>query len=435
MIKLFLSVIPLLAVLITAPFTSPEDAINFTANCPSIIKPGSDFTIIINIRKGEITGTGKFQQYLPPGFTASEIQSAGSVFAFEDHSVKFFWENLPIENEFLISYNVHTENNISGTQIVNGLFVYWEENKAQRVAVTPIEIKIDNSYAGSEIANKPEVQRKLISISPENGEYRVELTVKTNDNKEWARFTDDIPSSFSCELIEAHQAFFSNTNHSAVFRWEKLPAEPEFTVSYLVRSGKAGPPPVINGVLVFGNQNADNLSTDKKPVADNNVNEDYPKTSLKKNDVSQELKVGNKPKANTGSVAMKTKRIENKDRGFITGQNMDQKVNIDETAKAKAPFFQKIKGLFFSVQISATKRSSLKQSNWFNSKYQINSNVEVAYHEGWKKYMIGNFPAYADAKSFSSKTREKIPDAFVVACENGTLISVKEALYRKSINP
>ncbi len=409
MIKLFLSVIPILAVLITAPFTSPEEAVNFTVNCPSTIKPGSDFTIIINVRKGEIAGTGKFQQYLPPGFTASEIQSAGSVFAFEDHSVKFFWENLPTENEFSISYNVHTENNISGTQIVNGLFVYWEENKAQRVAVTPIEIKIDNSYAGSEVVNKPEVQRRLISISPENGEYRVELTVKTNDNKEWARFTDDIPSSFSCELIEAHQAFFSNTNHSAVFRWEKLPAEPEFTVSYLVRSGKPGPPPVINGVLVFGNQNADILSADKKPVADNNVNEDYQKAYQKK--------------------------IENKDRGFITGQNMDQEANVNETAKVKAPFFQKIKGLFFSVQISATKRSSLKQSNWFNSKYQINSNVEVAYNEGWKKYHIGNFSTYADAKSFSSKTREKIPDAFVVACENGSLISVKEALNRKSINP
>ena len=98
-------------------------------------------------------------------------------------------------------------------QNINGLFVYWEENKAQRVAVTPIEIKIDNSYAVSEVVNKPEVQRRLISISPENGEYRVELTVKTNDNKEWARFTDDIPSSFSAELIDAHDAFFSNTNH------------------------------------------------------------------------------------------------------------------------------------------------------------------------------------------------------------------------------
>ena len=88
MIKLFLSVIPILAVWISAPFTSSEEAINFKVNCPSVIKPGSDFTIIINIRKGEITGTGKIQQYLPPGFTASEIQSAGSVFAFEDHSRK-----------------------------------------------------------------------------------------------------------------------------------------------------------------------------------------------------------------------------------------------------------------------------------------------------------------------------------------------------------
>jgi hypothetical protein len=420
MIKLFLSVIPILAVLITAPFTSSEEAINFKVNCPSVIKPGSDFTIIINISKGEISGTGKFQQYLPPGFTASEIQSSGAVFAFEDHSVKFFWEKLPTENEFSISYNVHTENNIIGMQNINGLFVYWEENKAQRIAVTPIELKIDNSFAGSEVVNKPEVQRRLISISPENGEYRVELTVKTNDNKEWARFTDDIPSTFSAELIEAHNAFFSNTNHNVVFRWEKLPAEPEFTVSYLVRSGKPGPPPVINGVLVFGNQNADNLPADKKPVADNNVNEDYQNTFQK---------------ANTGSVAMKNTQSENTDRGFITGQNMDQETNVDETAKVKAPFFQKLKGLFFSVQISATKRSSLKQSNWFNSKYQINSNVEVAYHEGWKKYHIGNFSSYADAKSFSSKTREKIPDAFVVACENGSLISVKEALYRKSINP
>lgn len=424
MIKLFLSVIPILALLISAPFSPSEETITFNSNYPSVIKPGSDFTIIVNIHKGSVSGTGKFQQYLPPGFIASEIQSAGSSFAFEDHSVKFLWENLPAEKEFTIAYNVHTENNINGIQIINGLFVYWEDNKAQRVAVTPIEIKTDNSIITTEKVDKPEVRRKVISIAPEKGEYRVELTVQTNNNKEWARFTDDIPTIYTAELVEAHQAFFSNTDHRVVFRWEKLPSEPEFTVSYIVRSGKASPPPVINGVLVFGNQNADNLSLDKKPVSDNNVNQN-----------TQEFVANKKLENKTRPVAMITTKKENTERAFVTGQNTTPIPDMDVPVKDKTPLLQKLKGIFFRVQIAATKKSSIKQSNWFNSKYQISTNVDMAYHEGWKKYLVGNFSAYTDAKSFSAKTREKIPDAFVVACENGALISIKEALIRKSINP
>jgi hypothetical protein len=109
--------------------------------------------------------------------------------------------------------------------------------------------------------------------------------------------------------------------------------------------------------------------------------------------------------------------------------------NIQESTKSKKNLFEKISGLFYRVQIAATKRSSAKNTNWFNSKYHINTEVELTYQEGWKKYLIGQFTAYEDAKKYRNKTKERIPDAFVVAYENGTIISVRDALHRKTINP
>ena len=92
------------------------------------------------------------------------------------------------------------------------------------------------------------------------------------------------------------------------------------------------------------------------------------------------------------------------------------------------------KGVTFKVQISATQKSSVKNNNWFDSMYHLDAPVELTYHEGWKKYLIGSFMAYNDASQLKDKTQEKVPDAFVVAYENGIRISLKDALHSKSLN-
>nr|MBP6403552.1 hypothetical protein [Bacteroidia bacterium] len=61
-------------------------------------------------------------------------------------------------------------------------------------------------------------------------------------------------------------------------------------------------------------------------------------------------------------------------------------------------------------------------------------NVDLAMQDGWKKYMIGTFNNYEQAKAFRNQTSEKISDAFVVAYDHGQRISVQEALKSNKSN-
>ena len=55
-------------------------------------------------------------------------------------------------------------------------------------------------------------------------------------------------------------------------------------------------------------------------------------------------------------------------------------------------------------------------------------------HEGWKKYLIGTFDKYASAQQFNMETRTKIPDAFIVAFNEGERIPIAEAMKSKHRN-
>ena len=390
-------------IFITASSFFNEEKIKIDQSAPSVIKSGTDFTITFKIHKTTIAGFARLQQYLPEGFSAEEIQSKGADFIFEDQSVKLIWDKLPVENDFIVSYKIKTEKNINGHQMLNGVFIYIEKGKTIRYPLSPLEITFDNLTAENKAT--PIITRKLLNIAPEKGEYRVELTINPNNMNESAQFTDEIPSGFIAEVVDAHSATFSFENNSAVFNWKNLPSETEFTVAYLVKSGTAGPSPVINGTFIYGD-----VTNDKQTPKQINVNQELTpdKANLAQKNTSPEKLID----VNNQTASINSKSI------------------IQDSKKIFAPE----KGVTFKVQISATQKSSVKNNNWFDSMYHLDSPVELTYHEGWKKYLIGSFMAYNDASQLKDKTQEKVPDAFVVAYENGIRISLKDALHSKSLN-
>jgi hypothetical protein len=423
MVKFLLAIITALMLLFVSPFKEAESKLKVTADYPKVIKPGTEFTVLLSVHKSKISGTARLQQYLPNGFTASEGNSQGADFIFEEQNVKFLWSNLPKDDDFTISYKIKTEGSVSGLKIINGLFVYLDDDKTVREAIPPVEIKFDNTFVGSTTGKSPEVARKLINIAPEKGEYRVELTIRTNNVREWARFTDEMPEGFTAQLIDAHGADFRVEDNKSVFRWNRLPDEDEFTVSYLVSSGIPGPPPVINGLLVFGNQNqsADELTEEEKP-ADTHIETEPVVTETAPPD---EMPAATTQKADPQQTNESSVQPEPAPRASVASANV--------TRTRQRP--TGLNGILFKVQISATRTSPVKSSSWFNSRYHINTDVELTYHDGWKKYLIGNCTAYREAKELRTQTIVTIPDAFVVAYDNGTRIDVREALNKKSINP
>jgi hypothetical protein len=249
--------------------------------------------------------------------------------------------------------------------------------------------------------NDPSVSRRIVEVNPDKGLYRVDLTITPNGNTKAVQFTDEIPEGFLAHSIENHAAKFSFENNAVMFSWDHLDGVEAFTISYMVRSGIPGPAPVINGELTYGETDAGTSSARKTEVVD------ISEIESEAVDATMNPSPGNQ-----------------------------QSITADNSQKAPAPSYMPVtqKGITFKVQISATQRSSTKNNSWFISRYHINSNVELTYHEGWKKYLIGEFDGYEEANNFRTVTQEKVSDAFIVAYQNGVRIPVAEAIKIKTYN-
>lgn len=390
MIKVLYFISTILFLIFASSFHNVEQKVSVTEKFPSIVSPGEEFTITINVSKASVEGIGSIQQILPEGFNAEKIETSGGEFSFLDQKVKFNWLQLPAGENFSVSYRIHSDVVTTGLKIINGEFVYFDEGRTIRYPLPVVQIEIIAPMAKRD--ESPHVTRRLVCMSQLKGEYRVELTIEPNNNTDQAVFTDEIPSNFTAELLESHGADFTFKNHTAGFEWKQFPKDSAFTVSYLVRSGMPGASPVINGELIYGESNS--------PSA---ISEEPASHEISKN---------------------------------LSTTLADAKTIRNPSTNLKQDFIPPSvhNGVTYKVQISATQKSGVRNTEWFRRNYHVNANVEMTYHEGWKKYLIGNFHRYTEASEFKNETRKSIPGAFVVAYENGMRIPVSKALQNQSIN-
>lgn len=410
MIKIILLFASALSIFIASIFVSSETGIFVEQSFPIEVKPGSEFTVTLIVHKGNQSGFARLQQFLPKGFTAEAVETKKAQFINDEESAKFIWIALPAEEVFTVSYKVKVDDNIIGKQVVNGLFYYIQDEKTQKLSLDPIEINVSTSASASSAEVKPNVERKLISVNPDKGEYRVELTIHPNQETSSAQFIDEIPVNFNASALETHGSTFTFEGQKAVFSWTTFPTESSFTISYLVQSESSKKAPEINGMLVYGgNENKTEAERSAEVIA-----EDATPDSIIDALISDENE----------RQMMAAKALEE--------NNATANASEDKTADLNIPAPQS--GIFYKVQICATRKSPARNGQFFEKKYKVTDNVELTNHEGWKKYIIGSFSTYEEAKAFGKKTQELVKDAFIVAYDNGERISVSQAKTNKNIN-
>ena len=406
MIKIAVLLLSSLVIYFASIFISGENEIFVEQSFPKTITAGSEFTVTLTVHKGALTGFARLQQFLPKGFTAEAVETKRAQFINDESSAKFIWITIPVEDVFTISYKIKVDSSLSGLQAINGLFYYIQNEKTKKVSLDPIEINVGSIETVDQ--NKLKVERKLISIDPSKGEFRVELTFGSNSEKTSAEFIDEIPAGFVAESIDSHGATFSFKENKASFQWTTFPTESSFSITYKVSSSSIKSAPQINGMLIYGNEENKSEEDRTKDIA---IEENIPDSIIDAL-ISDENE----------KQMMASKIIEESKKNI----SMMPDVSINLPAPQS--------GIYYKVQICATRKSPTRNNNFFTNLYHLPERVELTEHEGWKKYIIGVFTNYKEARQFNKRTREKVNDAFIVAYDNGERIGLKEANNRKKLN-
>jgi len=421
MIKILSITLSTLIVLLVSPFIETVSNVTLTATVPEGLVPGDDCLVKVILNRGDVTGYAQLQQVLPMGLKAKAVETMGAKFEMQDNIISFIWTELPAENSITVSYLIQTDPNETMPSTVVGAFVYVKNDQAVTVEMEPVKIDFSGATKTSS-ANNGSVQRKIIAVTPESGQYNVEVTINKKDGENTARFTDNIPEGYTVTNINSSNAKFMFSNRQATFVWDPLPSEKTFKISYtLEATGDKYGNPDVNGMLVYGaegeTQTSVSTSYDGILIPATTLATTQPTTQSTAQPITptvEEASLNATPPETVPDVIASNLLAEATEKSSATNYS--------------TPVPAPQKEIFYKIQIAATRKSPTRNDEYFENKYHLGQHVDITEHDGWRKYMLGNFDSFMSAHNFSLKIREKIPDAFVVAYRNAERIPLKDAV-------
>jgi hypothetical protein len=430
MIKILSIAISMMVVLLVSFFSDPDSKVTFTAVVPDNVTPGEDCLVKVTLATNGISGYAQLQQVLPAGLKAKPVETLGARVEVKDNIVSFIWTELPTDNLLTVSYSIQTDPNSSAPATLAGAFVYMQNKQAITVEMDPVTIDFSEATKNATV-NNGDVIRKIIAVTPESGQYNVEIVIHKKEGEHTARFTDNIPEGYTVTNISASNAKFMYSNGQATFIWNELPAEKTFKISYtLEATGSEYGNPAVEGMLVYGAEGESQTS-----IATNDGGFLIPTSQEVSPSPSADMTAATTPSSTT---ANNTSAITPEDVAHTTPAESVPDViasnlvaqETEKTASSKliTNIPQPQKGIFYKIQIAATRKSPARNDQYFESRYHLGQHVDITEHEGWRKYMLGNFDTFMSANDFSLRLREKIPDAFVVAYRGGERITLREAV-------
>ncbi len=460
----------LLAIATFAAMTINHD-VTVQSTAPQLINPGDEFMVRVSIDKGALKKGAVLQQIIPDGFSASEIESEGAQFYFENQMVRFVWDNIPTKSMLVVSYKLKASETLNGMKKIQGTFIYAQNNNTAQINLptnliyVSDDLSISSTTLLSEDAGSFQMKRTIIPGKGDmaNG-YRIILDVIQQNETGFASWTDQIPTGYTIEVNAANNAAFHMDDNLVKFSWEEIPTDQAWSFSYTIYppSGtSATENPDLLGIMVYGS--AESIKTcipsmDKysakheSPVAVNNdadistgVSTLFVEESAEKLDIMKEPEASanviiesDVTEAISGEV-IESDITEVKAAAIIESDVTDVSANLitendipESKSQTIMPMVQR--GIYYRVQIAATKRSPTRDSEFFQSRYNITRQVDMAEEDGWKKYCVGTFARMEPANSFVLETRSNIPDAFIVAYRDGVRIPVDEAMETMSIS-
>jgi len=466
--------INLIGLLLIDPFFLTD--ISITQNLPNTMQPGSEFRVTVSVTKAELTGFAKLQLDLPPGLTATAIETKGASFTFADQKAKFIWMALPSTPTFKVTYTLTADATLSGNQAIMGRLSYIEDNERKTFDLPTSTIDFGSGIASSTANNDPvatvttpneptatDMEAALVSapagktavavidqasgtassqgpggitasrtITPvTENEMLVEVIVKKGSIRGFGKLQETIPQGFTAMEKNSSDAIFTTQDRIAKFVWLNLPAGDEVKIVYKLRANE-------------------------KPEGEYSIDGEF---GYLLNDETQKSVIGTS-KFFIGPKAMESLRTETAQEPVktvvpavmpppVVQEPVAQEVPkptpppVKETTKSTPPPAKQEpvaarkpsripapeSGVLYKVQITAGHREVGK--SYFSTRHRFNGAFSLERHQGWVKYVSGKFGSYNEARdqrvAFVA-AGHNFPGPFVTAYNNGDRITVQEAL-------
>jgi hypothetical protein len=141
-------------------FTTPEDngevmskqtvteSEDITIKREIIYQGNNQYLVNLYIEKDDFNSFGKVEEYIPPGFVASEKESGEGMFSFNNKVMKILWMALPEKDQLQVSYLMESQSDELEEATVHGVFSYLNEDESIQLAMEGSSFK---NYYGEEI--------------------------------------------------------------------------------------------------------------------------------------------------------------------------------------------------------------------------------------------------------------------------------------------
>ncbi|MDF2438525.1 MAG: hypothetical protein K0Q95_2901 [Bacteroidota bacterium] len=175
-----------------------------------------NFTVELVINKGNISGFAKLLETLPAGFTATQGESQGASFSFNEGKVKFVWVSMPAVPEFKITYKVAAASSTPANSAIEGVFSYIENDETKKFVIPATTISGNGAMATN--TDAPANTNKTPENTTGNSADNTATNSTTTDNTIANNTTNNTSTDNSTKTNDtpvANSNTASNTNNSS----------------------------------------------------------------------------------------------------------------------------------------------------------------------------------------------------------------------------